>query len=267
MPRIDTAKDPFALPGRVLNDGQTSCKPAGRVLISNPEILAALGAGGVWDEERRCVDYEREAGVGTRPIADVETTLLALVRAVQRLEHERATQTLLLKAIMHGAIAQGLRLSAAKGKRQLYMSGGVAIMFDRDATGGYAVNKYTIPVLSPLRFYVAAGANLIDQKLHDTLPGVCAGDEDGEPIDWPAGSYRADCLALIPKGEDPIPEWYLFLGRPTSVNHSEDATGIPTPHIPSEHSGDVLPLYRIVTRQGAKGIHSIEQIANRVNGI
>jgi hypothetical protein len=121
--------------------------------------------------------------------------------------------------------------------------------------------------LNPLRFYVAAGATLIDPALHDTLPGVCAGEEPGDAVPWPAKTYRVDTLALIPKGEDPTPEWYLFLGPPTQARNVDEIPNLPAPSIPPEYAGEVLPLYRIVTRQGDKGIWGVEQVANRVNGV
>jgi len=265
VPRLTAAKDPFALPGRVVNDSQTSCKPAGRVLISDPDLVRAFGLNGRWDEEARRVEYQ-DGQPGEGAMLDLETALRAMINVVRRLERERATTSMLLRSLLHGAIAEGLRLQPVKGSRQLYMSGGVAILFDK-ADGAYNINRYTIPILNPLRFYVAAGANLIDPRLVDTLPGVCAGEEDGETAAWPAKSYRVDTLALIPKGEDPAPEWYVFLGRPTQVRTVDEIPEIPTPPVPAAYSGEVLPLYRIVTRQGDKGIWSVEQIANRVNGV
>lgn len=266
MPRLATASNPFALPGRVVNDSQTSCKPASRVLISDPDLVRAFGLNGRWNEETRRVEYADgapEAGA----MLDLETALRATINVVRRLERDRATTAMLLRSLLHGAIAEGLRLQPVKGSRQLYMSGGVAILFDKAADGTYNINRYTIPILNPLRFYVAAGANLIDPRLVDALPGVCAGDEDGETAAWPAKSYRVDTLALIPKGEDPAPEWYVFLGRPTQVRTVDEIPEIQTPPVPAAYSGEVLPLYRIVTRQGDKGIWSVEQIANRVNGV
>lgn len=268
MPRLSAARDPYSLPGRILSDGQTSNKPAGRVLLSDPALVRALGCAGLWDEEARRVDYDTPLPEGAAPIADVETAIIALVAAVQRLERERAVHTMLLRSIMHGAIAEGLRLSTIRGQRQFYLSGGSAILFDKDTeSGGFSVNRYTIPVLNPLKFYVAAGGLLIEERRVDTLPGVCAAEADGETEAWPKGTYRADCLALIPKGEDPTPEWYLFLGRPSTIRDPELAGEVPTPQIPASLVGEVLPLYRIVSRQDQKGITSVEQIANRVGGL
>lgn len=267
MPRLSRlAPDPFSFPGRIVNDSQTSCKPASRVLISNADLVRVFGVAGQWNEATRQVDYQPgtpEPGA----MLDLETALRVLIGELRRLERDRATTALLLRSIMHGAIAEGLRLQPVKGSRQLYMSGGIAILFERDEAGGYAINRYTIPILNPLKFYVAAGATLIDSRLFHTLPSVCAGDEPGLSVAWPAKTYRVDTLALIPKGEDPVPEWYVFLGQPTQARTVEEIQGIPTPAIPAEYSGEVLPLYRIVTRQGDKGIWGSEQIANRVNGL
>ena len=249
-----------------MNDAQTSCKPAFRVLISDPDLVRAFGLAGTWNEGTRRVDYAPGAP-GDGAMIDMEAALRALINALRALERDRATTSMLLRSLLHGAIAEGLRLSAVKGSRSLHMSGGIAILFDREADGAYAINRYTIPVLNPLTFYVAAGANLIDPRKADALPGVCAGDADGEAVAWPAKTYRADTLALIPKGEDPTPEWYLFLGRPTSVRTVDEIQEIPTPPVPAAYSGEVLPLYRIVSRQGDKGIWGVEQIANRVNGV
>lgn len=264
MPRLST--DPYAYPGRIVSDSQTSCKPANRVLITNPDLVRVFGLNGHWNEELRQVDYAE--GVPEHgAILDVEAGLRVVIDALRRLDRDRATTTSLLRSLMHGAIAEGLRLSAAKGSRHLHMSGGVAIIFDRDEGGGYAVNRYTIPVLNPLRYYVAAGATLIADGLHTALPGVCAGEAPGEAVAWPAKTYRVDTLALIPSGEDPVPEWYLFLGSPTDVRSVTDVPNIQTPSVPAEYAGEVLPLYRITSRQGDKGIWGIDQIANRINGV
>ena len=266
MPRLSTAQNPFAFPGRVVNDAQTSCKPASRVLIDDPDLVRIFGVSGRWNEETRRVEYvEGEPAPGA--MLDMETALRVLINAMRRLDRDRATTALLLRSIMHGAIAEGLHLQPVKGSRQLYLSGGTAILFDRDEGGGYAINRYTIPILNPIRFYVAAGATLIAEGLHNTLPGVCAGEGPGDAVAWPAKTYRVDTLALIPKGEDPVPEWYLFLGGATDVRTVDGVPTIQTPAIPPEYAGEVLPLYRIVTRQGDKGIWAVEQIANRVNGV
>lgn len=267
MPRLPRlAPDPFSLPGRIVNDSQTSCKPASRVLVSDPALVAAFGVAGRWDEEARRVEYGADPSE-PGAMLDMETALRILIGELRRLERDRATTALLLRSIMHGAIAEGLRLQPVKGSRQLHMSGGTAILFERDEQGGYNVNRYMIPVLNPLKFYAAAGPHLIDTRLFHTLPSVCAGEGPGEMTTWPAKTYRVDTLALIPKGEDPVPEWYVFLGRPTQARTVDEIASVPTPAIPPEYAGEVLPLYRIVTRQGDKGIYAVEQIANRVNGV
>lgn len=267
MPRLSTALDPFAFPGRILNDSQTSCKPASRVLISDPDIVRAFGLNGRWNDVSRSVDYT-EGVPEPGAMLDMETAMRSLINVVRRLDRERATLTMLMRSIMHGAIGEGLRVQTVRGSRQINMSGGVAIIVERDeATGGYAINRYTIPIINPLRFYIASGAALIDPGLHDTLPSVCAGEEAGDTVAWPAKTYRADLLALIPRGEDPTPEWYLFLGAPTQARSVDEIANIPTPPVPPEHAAYVLPMYRIVTRQGDKGIYSADQIANRVNGV
>ncbi len=268
MPRLARlARDPFNLPGRIVNDAQTSCKPASRVLVSDPALVAAFGVAGRWDESARRVEYGADPSE-PGAMLDMETALRILINELRRLERDRATTALLLRAILNGAIAEGLRLQAVKGSRQLHMSGGTAILFERDpVTGGYDINRYMIPVLNPLKFYTASGSALIDPSLFHTLPSVCAGEGPGEIVAWPAKTYRVDTLALIPKGEDPVPEWYLFLGRPTQARTVDEIPSVPTPAIPAEHAGECLPLYRIVTRQGDKGIWGVEQIANRVNGV
>ena len=201
--------------------------------------------------------------------AEETERLATLEERLETLQRTNATLVALQKATSHGAIRSGLRLRTQRGSRQLELEGGQLIAFVKDAQGDYEAKSCPVVAPSPLSFRIVSGHHVVSAA--SKIPELCAG-ADGETVPQPQGTYKVDLLFVIPDdetdvGSQPAIGWYLALGAPTEVNREADVDDIPSPPLPAADGVGCLPLYRIITRAGNRGITRTVQVANRVNGV
>ena len=261
---------PFALQGRQLRDAQTSCKPAGRVLMAHNKLTQLLGVpAGVPDTKTGKLFYEANLP-GARYVS-VEQAWLRLSAYTLQLESRLLAMGDLLQMVVHGASVGGLHIHSTSGSRKLGVSATRLILFHEAASAGsdWDIRIHEIAASPNVPLYLVAGDSLVDEQPSLGVPEVCASGP-GSVVAQPSKEYRVDLLAVAPladaEGETGRAEWYLFLGASTKALTLQDVVTVRTPDVPAPYRRHVLPVARVVTRQGVKGITELELLAMRTAG-
>lgn len=272
MPKLSKkpiSSNPFTPSGRRMRADQLPHQPAKKILLTNKATQTLLAKAFRWVGEEETFFPTEEISDDIDSFCDVENAIQVLVAQVALLKRQLAPLTSLMKMYANGAVAQGLQLTTSKVNRELHLTGGKVILFSKTEFGDYSVSAEAIMPLCPLKFFIVAGGAIIEphgqEKLHVQVPDLYATGEDGGVGSPASGTYRSDLLAVSPATDDGAVEFYLLLGPQSEITKKEGIEQLVDPEVPNTGVGAILPLYRIISKVGHKGIMATKQVANRIN--
>lgn len=183
-----------------------------------------------------------------------------------------AALTALAFRAWHGSILSGVNIHTSRSSRSIFCSGGRLRVLEPSTAGlRFAERRFARPSTEPLAFMVVAGCAavthpdglpMVVRLVPDGLAAVPGIGGSGSLVTPAPGTLRVDLLALAVDSAGDA-EWFMVLGRPTVATTLAGVAGVEAPEIPAGFADALVPVARVTTRNGSRGVSACELVARR----